>query len=92
MFAKNSLLARLAASAESLLGIINDILDFSKIEARKLHLDPTDFPLRPHLEEVMKALALRAQQKGLELACRVAPDAPESVCGDAGRQIGRAHV
>ena len=26
-----------------------------------------------------------AQQKGLELACRVAPEAPESVCGDAGR-------
>jgi PAS domain S-box-containing protein len=78
-------LTMVKASAESLLGIINDILDFSKIEARKLHLDAVDFPLRPHLEEVMQGLALRAQQKGLELACRVAPDAPESVCGDAGR-------
>ena len=33
----------------------------------------------------MKTLALRAQQKGLELACRVDPEAPESVCGDPGR-------
>ncbi len=73
------------ASAESLLGIINDILDFSKIEARKLHLDSVDFALRPHLDDIMKTLALRAQQKGLELACRVDPEAPESVCGDPGR-------
>ncbi len=73
------------ASAESLLGIINDILDFSKIEARKLHLDTVDFALRPHLDDVMRALALRAQQKGLELACRVAPAAPESLRGDPGR-------
>jgi two-component system sensor histidine kinase/response regulator len=73
------------ASAESLLGIINDILDFSKIEARKMHLDSVDFALRPHLDDVMRALALRAQQKGLELACRIAPDAPEFVRGDPGR-------
>ncbi len=78
-------LTMVKASAESLLGIINDILDFSKIEARKLHLDAVDFPLRPLLDEIMKTLALRAQQKGLELACRVAPEAPESVCGDPGR-------
>ena len=78
-------LTMVKASAESLLGIINDILDFSKIEARKLHLDAVDFGLRPHLDDVMKTLALRAQQKGLELACRVDPEAPESVCGDPGR-------
>ena len=78
-------LTMVKASAESLLGIINDILDFSKIEARKLHLDSVDFPMRPLLDEIMKTLALRAQQKGLELACRVAPEAPESVCGDPGR-------
>ncbi len=78
-------LTMVKASAESLLGIINDILDFSKIEARKLHLDSVDFAVRPLLEEIMKALALRAQQKGLELACRVAPETPESVCGDPGR-------
>jgi signal transduction histidine kinase/CheY-like chemotaxis protein len=73
------------ASAESLLGLLNDILDFSKIEARKLQLDSVDFALRPHLDDVMKTLGLRAQQKGLELACRVAPETPETVCGDPTR-------
>jgi len=33
----------------------------------------------------MKALALRAHQKGLELAMEIAPDVPEAVVGDADR-------
>ena len=61
-------------SAESLLAVINDILDFSKIEAGKLELDAVDFSLRDSLDDTMKSLALRAQQKGLELACHVPPD------------------
>src|SRR5262249_44287419 len=69
-------------SADSLLGIINDILDFSKIEARKLHIEAVDFNLRDALGDALKTMALRAQQKGLELACHVAPDVPEMVIGD----------
>ena len=33
----------------------------------------------------MKALALRAHKKGLELACHIAPGVPEAVVGDPGR-------
>src|SRR5712664_1069883 len=55
-------------SAGSLLCILNDILDFSKIEAGKLMLDPAPFVLHEHLGTTMKTLALRAHQKGLELA------------------------
>jgi len=73
------------ASADSLLGVLNDILDFSKIEAGKLALEPTDFRLRESIGETMKALGLRAHQKGLELAWRVAADVPETLIGDAGR-------
>jgi PAS domain S-box-containing protein len=69
-------------SAESLLTVINDILDFSKIEAKKLHLEAVEFSLRDSLGDTMKALALRAQQKGLELACHVRPDVPDAVTGD----------
>ena len=72
-------------SAESLLSIINDILDFSKIEAGKLELDPIPFDLRNCLDETMKALSIRAHQKGLELIYDVHPDAPEAVEGDPGR-------
>jgi len=72
-------------SAESLLSIINDILDFSKIEAGKLSLECIPFDLRESLGETMKALGLRAQQKGLELIYEVQPDVPESLLGDPGR-------
>jgi PAS domain S-box-containing protein len=73
------------SSADSLLGVINDILDFSKIEAGKLRLDPVPFSLRATLDETLHALALRAHTKGLELACRTAPEIPDALVGDAGR-------
>jgi signal transduction histidine kinase/DNA-binding response OmpR family regulator len=72
-------------SAESLLSIINDILDFSKIEARKLELHQRAFNLESCLEGTLKSLAVRAHQKGLELAGYVAPGAPVDLTGDPAR-------
>ncbi len=72
-------------SADFLLAVINDILDFSKIEAGKLELDHGPFSIRETFGDAMKALALRAHKKGLELACRIAPTVPDAVIGDAGR-------
>jgi two-component system, sensor histidine kinase and response regulator len=72
-------------SAESLLSIINDILDFSKIEAGKLELESIPFDLRESLGETMKALGIRAHQKGLELIYEVQSEVPEAVAGDPGR-------
>jgi two-component system, sensor histidine kinase and response regulator len=73
------------SSADSLLTVINDILDFSKIEAGKLSLADAPFGLRGALDETLQALALRAHNKGLELACRIALDVPDLLIGDAGR-------
>ncbi|MGE0405145.1 MAG: response regulator, partial [Candidatus Korobacteraceae bacterium] len=73
------------ASAESLLSIINDILDFSKIEAGKLEFEAIEFNLRDSLEETLKTLALRADQKGLELVCEIPPDVPGDLIGDPTR-------
>ncbi len=73
------------SSADSLLTVINDILDFSKIEAGKLSLDRAPFELRDAMGETLQTLALRAHSKGLELACRIAPEVPDAVIGDVGR-------
>jgi PAS domain S-box-containing protein len=73
------------SSSDSLLTVINDILDFSKIEAGKIDLEKADFHLRDSLESMLKTVALRADEKGLELLCEVAPDVPEIVSGDATR-------
>jgi signal transduction histidine kinase/CheY-like chemotaxis protein len=73
------------SSAEALRGLIDDILDFSKIEAGKLDLSPADFRLRDGLGDTLRTLALRAHEKGLELAYHVAPDVPDKLVGDLPR-------
>ena len=72
-------------SANTLLTVVNDVLDFSKIEAGKLDLDAFDFNLRDALEETLKPLALRADEKRIELLCEIASDVPEMVQGDSSR-------
>jgi PAS domain S-box-containing protein len=72
-------------SADSLLTVINDILDFSKIEAGKIDLENIDFNLRETMELTMKTMALRADEKGLELVCDISPDVPEGIRGDPTR-------
>ncbi len=72
-------------AGDSLLTVINDILDFSKIEAGKLDLDRIIFSLRERVGDVLKAMALRAHAKGLELACRIRPDVPDTLVGDPSR-------
>jgi two-component system, sensor histidine kinase and response regulator len=73
------------ASGDALLTLINDILDFSKIEAGKLDLEILDFDLRHLIEDVMDLLSLKAEEKGLEFSCLIAPGVPAHVRGAAGR-------
>jgi len=72
-------------SADSLLTVINDVLDFSKIEAGRMDLELIEFNLRDSLEATLKTMALRADQKGLELLCEIAPEVPEVLKGDPHR-------
>src|SRR6185369_2357345 len=78
-------LSAVKTSSNALLTLVNDILDFSKIEARRLELEETPFDVRECVEETARMLAYRAEEKGLELACHVAPDVPPHVVGDPGR-------
>lgn len=73
------------SSAQGLLEIINGILDFSRIEAGKMVISNAEFCLRRQLIHVARSLAVRADQKGLELLLTVAPDVPEVVSADSQR-------
>ena len=73
------------ASADALLHLINDILDFSKIEAGKLEIETIDFDLQVTIEEVSDMLAIKAQEKNLELNCLIDPHTPVLLQGDPGR-------
>ena len=70
------------SSADRLLTIINEILDFSKMEAGKTVLDSVAFHLPSVVKDVMRSLALLAQQKGLGFDVHIAPDVPADVTGD----------
>ena len=70
------------SSAESLLGIINDILDFSKIEAGRLELDAVGFNVHELLEQTLRAIAIQAHEKRIELVGEVLPDVPEHIVAD----------
>ncbi len=70
---------------EGLLELLNDILDFSKLEADKVELETIPFDLRGAAEDVMELLALKAQEKGLQVVLLMRPDVPVHVVGDPGR-------
>jgi len=69
-------------SAQSLLGIINDILDFSKIEAGKLEMEAIPFRLDEVLNNLANLIAIKAQEKGLELLFDIHPGVPSALTGD----------
>jgi PAS domain S-box-containing protein len=73
------------SSAESLLAIVNDVLDFSRMEARRLEFEHAEFDVRETVGDAAKLLALRAAEKGLELACRISEEVPDVLLGDSGR-------
>ncbi|MGH7838395.1 MAG: PAS domain-containing sensor histidine kinase, partial [Candidatus Binataceae bacterium] len=66
----------------ALLDLINDMLDLAKVESGQLLLEQVGFDLHELINRVVDTMALRASQKQLELAARVAPGVPVEVVGD----------
>jgi two-component system sensor histidine kinase/response regulator len=79
------------SAADSLLGIVDDLLDFEKIEAGKMELDLADLSLRQAVDDCLRPLVVPALAKGLKLVCKVAPEVPVELVGDAGRPPSGAH-
>ena len=72
-------------SGEHLLNVINDILDVSKIEAGKFELDHDAFDFPAVVEAAIELMAPAAHAKNVELTCWIAPDIPDTLCGDGPR-------
>jgi signal transduction histidine kinase/CheY-like chemotaxis protein/tetratricopeptide (TPR) repeat protein len=78
-------LTTLNQSADALMRLLNDILDISKIEAGKMVLESMPFDVRDVVLDATRVMMVPASKKGLELICRVDPQVPRQVVGDAGR-------
>ena len=75
-------LSMVKSSADWLIAVINDVLDFSKIEANMLELENVTFDFAAFLEETMKPLAFRAEDKGLKADWRISDEVPQFVHSD----------
>ncbi|MEG5039948.1 PAS domain S-box protein [Microcoleus sp. B3-D2] len=72
-------------SGDALLSIINDILDFSKIESGKLELEMYPLSLRDCIEGAIDQLAVKADEKDIELGYLIQPQTPKLILGDVTR-------
>jgi PAS domain S-box-containing protein len=75
----------ISESSASLLYILNEILDFSKIEAGKMTLVHEPVSLEWVMESVTELFLPTAKEKNIDLSCRIDPDVPELIMGDAAR-------
>lgn len=69
----------------TLLTLINDILDLSKVEAGQLALESIEFDLQEVLDKAIDILAMRANEKGLELTSHIHQNVPHHLIGDPTR-------
>ncbi len=60
-------ISKIESSGTILVELVNDILDFSKIEAGKLSIENILFDINDVLDRVSEILAIKAQEKGIEL-------------------------
>lgn len=68
--------------ANSLLTIIDDILDISKIEANRMVMEAIKFSMRSTVFSALKTLAVKANDRYLNLAYQVDSSVPDYVVGD----------
>lgn len=71
--------------ANSLLTIIDDILDLSKIEANRMIMEEIPYSVRGIVFNALKTLAVKANEKSLDLTYRVDSSVPDHVVGDSFR-------
>jgi PAS domain S-box-containing protein len=75
----------LRRASNNLLSLVNDVLDMSKIEAGRLELEKIEFSLNDLLLRSIEIMALRAQEKKLELSYEVEPGIGTIRLGDVTR-------
>ena len=78
-------LTTIQASGKHLLGVINDILDLSKIEAGRVEFDCEACRPDQIVQEVVRVLQVKADEKGLDLNVRWEDVIPETIHTDPSR-------
>ncbi|MFV8342984.1 response regulator [Flavobacterium sp. XS2P39] len=72
-------------SGHDLLILINEVLDLSKIEAGKMSITVEKVALKNFTDHLVRDFKHQAQQKGLELICKLSTALPEFIYTDSQR-------
>ncbi len=72
----------LVSNGNALLELINSVLDLARMESGRLSLEVTALDVVEVVEKTIETLAVRADEKQLELTIRFAPDVPNRLVGD----------
>ena len=72
----------ICSSSENLLALINDVLDFSKMDAGKMRLENLSFSLSDCVNDVVKMLIIKANEKNLYLNYDIDSEVPLYLKGD----------
>ena len=72
-------------TSDELLGIINNILDIAKLESGSVDIEEIKFDLSETVESAVGLLAMKAREKGIEIAIHVAPSVRGEFIGDPTR-------
>jgi signal transduction histidine kinase/CheY-like chemotaxis protein len=75
-------LCTVGRNGEHLLSVINDILDLSKIEAGQLQIDACQVSPFELIDDVMRLMSVRADEKAIDLRREVTTELPEHVMLD----------
>ena len=70
-------------SGDLLLHLVDEVLDLSRIEAGRFELEASPFAPWQAIDQVMRTLRVRADEKGLALTCELAEDFPSLLVGDS---------
>ena len=65
--------------------LFKNIIDVAKLREGVFQLDPISFQLKELIGDILQALNLTAQEKGLSLHVNIDPDVPQYVVGDMKR-------
>jgi CheY-like chemotaxis protein/nitrogen-specific signal transduction histidine kinase len=76
-------LGTIISNGNALLELINSILDLARVESGRLDLEAVAFDVIELTEKAADTLAVRAHEKGIELAVRFSTTVPPMLVGDS---------
>jgi len=72
-------------SGEILLSLINNVLDLSKLDSDKFEIEEVSFNLHKNLNEVVRLMKIKSDEKNISLELVIDPETPIQVIGDSNR-------